>query len=100
MKLGSARPLCIARAIDFMQTEEKKRKFREIAFADSKMAYNPHFKVSAVEKVTEVKTGKFFKSTTNLPIDDTIERFQRSMAFSAIEAHEVLPTTEEFEEIS
>ena len=88
----------IAKAIDHMQTDEKKEKFRDIAFCDLKIAYNHAFQVDAVEKVTLDNSGKYFKTTTGSPVDNTIERFQKSMAYTAIDAHENLATMNEFED--
>ena len=87
----------IARTIAHMQTDEKKKKFRDIAFGDLKIAYNNAFQVSAVEKVALDNSGKYFKSVDGSPIDNTIERFSKSMTYRAIQAHEELATMEEFQ---
>ena len=50
-----------------------------------------------VEKVVGDTTGKYSKTTEGTPIDNAIERFQSSMAYTAIAAHEDLPTIDDFE---
>ena len=54
--------------------------------------------MESMQKVLADNTGKYFKSLSSHPTDITIERFEVSVAFDAITAHEDYPTLEDFEE--
>jgi hypothetical protein len=42
-----------------------------------------------MQKVLADSTGKYFKIVSSHPTDITIERFEASIAFDAIEAHDI-----------
>ena len=54
--------------------------------------------MEAIQKVLADSTGKYFKHLSSHPTDLTIERFEASVDFDVIEAHEDYPTLEDFEQ--
>jgi hypothetical protein len=69
-----------------------------VAFKDLKKCYEHDFQMESMQKVLADNTCKYFKNVSSQPTDITIERFEASVAFDAIEAHEDYPTFEDFEQ--
>ena len=53
-----------------------------------KQCYEHGFQIEAMQKVLADSTGKYLKISSH-PTDITIERFEASIAFDAIEAHDI-----------
>lgn len=88
----------LAGAIEHMQTNEKKERLKTKAFADLQKCYDPNFQTTAVEKVLQDRTNRYFKFTGNdLPVDVAVQRFAASEVHDVIVAHEDEPTREDFE---
>ena len=77
----------LALALEKLNTEEKKKRFREVAFKDLNICYKRDYQIFAMQKVLEDKNGKYFKGNMQ---DSTLDRFD------AITVHEDYPTIEYF----
>ena len=65
-----------------MSTQEKRKRFAEVAFRDLLRCYDHSFQMESIEKVIEDRSGKCFKDlSSSVPNDSTIERFEVSIAF-------------------